>query len=119
VIFRLEVSPSIPINILPPPMAQSNPNVDEICINNFLFAGIFIDNIPMSAMGAPKNIGIIAVGLPVELRKYAVIPQAERISPAAIEICGMFLPATVYALSDIIRRPCWIVLKATELFTQI
>tara|TARA_B110000238_G_scaffold61616_1_gene67582 strand:+ start:366 stop:689 length:324 start_codon:yes stop_codon:yes gene_type:complete len=78
-----------------PPKKINNPNVTEICINNFFLSGIQIANIDKIRIGAPKIEGIKEVVDVLSLKKVTPKPHVIRKIPYITEIPSIFNPRKV------------------------
>ena len=75
-----------------PPKAHNSPKITAICMNSFRREGICAAADPITAIGVPMKVGIIAVKLAISEITYAATPQPESIPPTNIDISGISIP---------------------------
>ncbi len=79
-----------------PPIAHSNPKVAAICIQSFLFSGIFIASNPESKRGIPSKDGKYEVIESESETREITTPHSIKKPPYPAVILGIDWPATVY-----------------------
>ena len=89
---------------LVPPRAHSKPNVAAMCIQSFLFSGIFMANMPDNSRGIPNREGKKDVIEFESERIEIATPQRISKAPYPMVILGIDWPATVNCSSILLAK---------------